>query len=299
MREHTVTTSKSPPIVVGLAEDAILRALYRYHYLTSAQLTRLLYSAGSGSKVRARMKKLTDADYCLSLFLPRPTRGGSTPAIYTLTAKGYAYLAAQGVEVTRRYRPSERGELTYLFLSHTLAVSDVLIGAELLPRHQQTMVLRRMVHELDLKRQPAKVTLGDGLQVAVIPDGWLDFAVDRQVRACLTLELDRGSEHVSRFRRKIAALLAYAQGPYTAQFGAESLTIATVAAPGEQRREELKRWTEAELTAQRLEGEADLFRFTSLAPDSDPATLFLAPHLYRPFETDPVPLIPQVTPAPT
>lgn len=285
---------RTKPLVIGPADNAILHVLFRYHYLTSQRICRLLYSPGSASLVRTRMKRLVDGGYCQPVFLPSRARGGSPPLVYTLARKGVQFLQEQEVAVDQRLRPSEQRELSYLFLTHTLAVNDFLIGAELLARQLPTVALHRMVHELDLKRQPVHVQLADGSKVAVIPDGWLDFRVttpEGRFQSCLALELDRGTVDQKRWRKKVAALLAYAKGPYEATFGTDTLTIAVVATPGAPRCTDLVRWTEAELTTRGEQHEADLFRFTALPPDAAPEELLLAPHWYRPFDKNPVSLL--------
>ena len=147
--------------------------------------------------------------------------------------------------------------------------------------------------EHDLRRQPVVVSLPDGARTAVIPDGWIDLRVESRHQIAIALELDRGTTDQRRWRRKVAALLAWADGPYQARFATRSLTIAVVATPGTERQEALRRWTEAELRRLRRTDEADLFRFAGLTPaEISPVALFRESRWRRPFAPDYGPLIP-------
>lgn len=276
---------------VSPADDAVLRAAFRYYYLSSRQVCRLLYSPGSITYVQAKLKVLSELGLLQRIWLPRPSPHGSAPSVYTLARKGLNFLGAEGLDVARRYRPSEQNDRSYLFLAHTLAVNDVLIGAELLSRHVPAVQLARMLHERDLKRAPVQVQDNDGRSITVVPDGWLDFRVNGSYQACLALELDRGTEEQKAWRRKVRGLLGFASGPYQEVFQTRSLTIAVVATSGDHRLLQLIRWTESELALLKEESQGDLFVFTGVAPESTPADLFTARRWYQPFGEQPVALL--------
>lgn len=276
------------PIIAGSvspADDAILRAAFRYHYVSSRQLCRLLYSDGSLTYVQTKLKRLAAAGMLQRIWLPRPTAHGSAPSVYTLARKGLNYLASVGVDVDhRRYRPSEVRDHSYLFLSHTLAVNDVLITAELLGRAQPAFEVASLLHERDLKRRPVQVQDADGRAIVVVPDGWLDIRVRGAYQVCLALELDRGTEEQKVWRRKVRGLVGYANGPYQEAFGTKSLTVMVVATAGDRRLLQLIRWTEHELAAMNEKAQGDLFVFTTARADaSDMADLFFAPRWHVPF----------------
>lgn len=278
--------------VVAPADDAILQALLRYYYLSSQQICRLLYSAGSLTYVQTKMKILAEAGLCQRLWLPRPAPRGSAPSVYTLGRRGLNHLRALGFDTAKRFRPSEHREHSYLFLSHTLAVNDVLIGAELLCRHAPRFGLAGLLHERDLKHRPVYVEHEDGKRIGVVPDAWLDLRVDGTYQVCLVLELDRGTEEQKAWRRKVHGLIAYANGPYQEAFQTTSLTVAVATTAGQKRLLDLIRWTERELEAMKEEDQGDLFVFTSLHPDLvAPSELFLARRWYQPLGADPVALL--------
>src|SRR5579862_7893101 len=125
----TAQTAKQT-IEIGLTDHRILDALRRYRFLSSEQVCRLFFSAGSLTYVRERLRRLCQAGFCARSFLPRPTQHGSAPSVFTLAKKGLNYLESQGEPAIRRFRPSEAVAHSYLFLSHTLALNDFLIAAE-------------------------------------------------------------------------------------------------------------------------------------------------------------------------
>lgn len=326
-------SSAGPCPILSAADEAILRLLAIYHFLLADQVRRLRgYRPGSLDFVRAALKRLVERAFVVRLRLPRAS-AGNAPWVYTVSQQGYSYLAAATarfgtgddagfdagagadagldadalVEKSKRFRPAETYERSYLFLTHTLAVNDFLIAAALLSRQTPDVVLVQMRHERDLKRAPVRVTLGHvaigsdsdrqfGQQqhqgVAVIPDGWLDFHIKGAAQLCVALELDRGTEEEYAFKRKLRALLAYAAGPYQTAFGTDSLTVAFATTAGTRRAERMRVWCEQVLRTEQQEQEADLFYVTSLPEgELDPQTVFLAPIWARPFANDRVPLV--------
>lgn len=270
----------------------MLVALGRYYYLTAGQLTRLLYAPSSQTYAQARLKRLADHGVLQRIFLPRPTRTGSAPLVYTLARKGLHALAEWGSAHERRYRPAEVREASYLYLAHTLALNDILIALELLCRRDPRVELAALCHERDLKCQPVRVGLPGGVTRGVIPDAWVDLRLLGRYQECYAIELDRGTTEQRAWRRKVAALIAYASGPYQERFGTASLTIAVVATPGRGRRDQLIRWTEAELRSQGQENQANLFRFTGVPiVESDPTDIFAGAVWHRPFDPYPTPLL--------
>lgn len=315
MRRLTLSTNTQQPpaptpkatkptratVEITPVEEAVLLAVYTYHYLTVEQLVRLRYSQGATTYARDLCKRVADKGYLQRLYLPHTLRAGQPKLIYTLARNGLNYLREEGYDVRHRFRAAEEREKSYATLKHTLAVNDFLIAAHLLPRHLGTIRVAGMRHERDLRREdPPKVEIrvGEGRSekatYRVVTDGWLDLRLGEKEQVCLVLELDRGTREQKSFRQKVAALVAYAKGPYKAQFGTESITIAFAVASErsrEKRAEDIVRWIEQELTALGEQHEADLFRVAALPETLDPPTVFLAPCWRRPFDTSLLPLL--------
>lgn len=245
--------------VIAPADLRVLAVVGRFVYLTARQVARRLYAETSLSYAQARLKRLADAGYLERRFLPRPARTGSAPIVYAVSRQGTRALAACGQPHATAPRPAGA---SYLFFAHTLALNDLLIAIERWCCHQPRLDLLEWRHERLLRHQPLFVRLADGRSATVVPDAWINLRVDRRLQVCYLVELDRGTTGQGAWRRKVAALLAAASGPYQARFGTRSLTILVLATPGARRRDALLRWTETELTAQGRGGDADLFRFS-------------------------------------
>jgi hypothetical protein len=300
--------------------DRILEAIYRYHFMTVEQVTRLLYSRGTISTVRALLNELAVNKYLLSFHEPRPTPVGSTPKIYTLSLQGFNHLKKQGASVPTRFREPDVEELekNYLFLKHNLAVTDFLIAAKVLEKQMPTIQLYGFLHERALKQQPPLTATiekrtPDGEQmidtdgkvalstIRLYLDGFLDFRLrlpdrEKPARFCLLLELDRKTESEADIKRKIRGLLiAVKSGECFKRFGTRNPTVAFVnAVGGEARREQLRAWAEAELKkTKEPKYWTEMFVFTDMPGDGiiDCQQLFLSPVWYMPFSDKPSVLI--------
>src|SRR3954466_7254642 len=156
-------------------DRTILLALSRYHYITAAQASRLLYPKllDENRYMQRRMKKLVDAQYVLRLrALPAP-RYGQAPHVFTLHQRGRQYLQAMGVSIQPYFRPSEERQAAENnpFMFHRLAAVDVLIAADALCR-DLPVSCPRLLPERALRRQPIRVeiaTAQGARRVAVIP----------------------------------------------------------------------------------------------------------------------------------
>ncbi len=278
--------------ILNNAELAILKNLLRYHFLTTQQICRLQYSDGSLTYVQAALKKLRDDGFCQRIWVPKQGPHGSSPAVHTLARRGINQLREEGFDAGGRYRRSENKALSYLFLNHVVELNSFLIAAELLCRYQPEFQIADFVHDRDLKRNPVYVRDDSGRQVSVIPDAWLDLRIHGTFQVCLVVELDRGTEEQKQWRRKVANLIRYANGPYQERFGTRSLTIATLTTAGEKRLQELLTWTRAELEAKQEQSQGDLFLFASAAPDAiEPESMFLMPRWYQPYLEAPLALL--------
>jgi hypothetical protein len=291
-----VRGKERPRIALAPADEAILRALLRYHYLTSAQVCRLLYSPKSLTHVRERLRRLAQATIIQKTFIPTIT--GQPPALFSLATRGMNYLAAQGFPVPTRFRPSE-SQRSDLHARHTQAVNDFLISLELFLGSWPEVSSWEIVHEREVKRQPIQVAIAWGRKgepqqerVPLLPDAWITLTYRSGKQRRVALELDRGTEEQQKWRRKVRAYLAYSETLYPAHHAPVPLTIAVVATPSHKRREVLVRWTQAELEVTGLRKRAFLFRLAHLSGSEPARTVFLAPRWYRPFDAKQLTLIP-------
>src|SRR5512143_2697537 len=109
---------------------AILSAVARLHYLTAAQVSRLVFPGchDEDRYARRRLARLVDVGLLLRLKpLALPHRGAA-PHVFTLTKTGRQLLGLP----TGYLRPGEEQSKArnLPFMEHTLATIDVLIAAE-------------------------------------------------------------------------------------------------------------------------------------------------------------------------
>jgi hypothetical protein len=120
--------------------------------------------------------------------------------------------------------------------------------------------------------------------MTVIPDGWFQLQVGTRRPTSIAVELDRGGGERQgvwqiRWRRKVAALCAWAEGPYATLLQATNLTVAVVTPREAERAAQLREWTRAELEARGLWGAGvedplDIFLFTAADPVTSPPNEF-------------------------
>ena len=284
-----------PVIRIGRPEHRLLLGIARYQFLTSAQLTRLLYSPSSLSFVREHLKRLYHAGYVNRVFVPAVTPGGSPLPVYCLDRQGYAYAAAHDAAPEGRFRSAEQAQREWFFLRHTVSVNHFLISAEKITEEIESLRLAAMRHERELKRTPLWVSV-DGTRIGLIPDAWLDLRQrqgDGELQASFCLETDySGRVNRHKWQTRISAYLAAAGTVYPQTFGTTSLTVCVVALAGERRLAQLLSWTETVLTAGNAQSHADLFRFIAVDPaTAAPKALFIEPAWQRPFERRPLRLL--------
>lgn len=282
-----ILTLSKRPFRLSPTHDRLLRGsmaipygLYQLHVATCDQLTRLHYRPGSFKFVQKRLKALCDHDYVQADAMP--TRRFKSPYYYTLGAKGIRYLAEVGLDVSDAYRASKEVDKSWLFLEHTLELNDVLISAALLHEQIAGVTLRTVVHERTLKRKPYK-TVWKGQPLALIPDAFIVFQLHGQRRPWL-LEHDRGTEEQHYFRRRIRAHIAL--------YKEDHVPVAFTTFVGEQRREQMRAWTRAELDSSaepRTVGIA--FRFASLTQPLDPHATWTGQQWYTPYDDPPQALL--------
>jgi Replication-relaxation len=278
------------------ATEKILIALAQYEYLTAQQVTRLLYSPGSLTYVQVKLKSLGEAELVLAL-------GGrvvNLPRIYTLSSDGRQYAALLGCPMGRRFRPSEEDQKgqNLFFMRHSLAVNDVLIGAQLLSQTVPDIVLNCMVHERELKRKiyvsiPLSRTQGSGRRVGTVciePDCGLDFTIQEQMRDFFYIEVSRYLPVEWRWKQKVLGYVALTMtGQQEALFQTPALSVAVFTAT-KGMTDTLKKWTEEALHQHPEEGQRFFFSCVDPATAS-PAQMYFSPVWEEAFGTAPTPLL--------
>jgi hypothetical protein len=284
----------STPVKIRKAWEKIIIALAMFDYLTANQLARLLYSPSSLTHVYERMKSLVAQGYILTL----GGRAVNLPQIYTLSGTGRNVASLLGAPTGKRFRPSEeqdKGHNPY-FLKHMIAVTDVLITAQLLSETVPGIVLTRMYTERELRRKiSVAITKGNthSRTICIEPDAGLDFTIQGTWRDFFHIEVYRNLPPQEwRFKQKIAGYVTYTlSGQHETLFQTSALSIAVIAA-NEHMATTLKRWTEEALQAMRRPEEGDWFFFCNLdTATATPQEMYLSPVWQKALSTGNTPLL--------
>jgi hypothetical protein len=214
------------PGKIRRAWEKIIVALSEFDYLTTNQLTRLLYSPSSRKHVQEEMKSLMDA----SLVTAVGGKAVHLPRIYILNSNGRQYASVLGAPKTQRFHPAEeaeKGQNPY-FLKHTMVVTDVLISARLLSQTHPAITLSRMITERDLKR---RIYVDTPEKLCIEPDASCEFLTTEnghngqqtRVRDFFHIEVYRNLPPVERrFKQKIAGYVTYVDtGQHQALFNSQ------------------------------------------------------------------------------
>jgi hypothetical protein len=229
-----------------------------------------LYAPSSLVYVQKQLKSLTDASFIVAL----PGRFVTMPNVYTLTGKGYAYIAMLGIPQRKQVRSSEEREKArnVFFIQHTMAVTDVLISARLLSQTQPGIVLTRMYTEQELKRRiyvELPVRTEGGLTqyrtICIEPDASCEFTLQEKVQDFFHIEVYRNLPPVEwRFKQKVAGYVTSLDtGLHEALFHTPALSIAVFAQTKEMA-QTLKQWTEETLQEMKRPEEGEMFFFGSM-----------------------------------
>jgi hypothetical protein len=276
----------------------VLRALLAYHFLTPEQATRLLFSAGATTHVYDKLHRLALGGHVQALPMLRPQPRGCARLVYALARPGLAHLEKLGVAIPPHFRLHEPKRHSYLYYDHAVALADVLVAAELLPRIAPQLGLEALVHDRELARRPVLVPTMGAARHTLVPDAYLAVRVNHAdgtaTRFPVALEVDRGTVDRRAWQARARAYLAGhgdGRGPLLAAFGVGSLTVAVVA-PDAARRDRLADWLAAALREAGRTDLADLFLLTSADPARlPPEEFFLAPVWRGPLGGAALPLV--------
>lgn len=286
-------TRQTDPLMSKSARN-VLVLFGRYHYLTSKQVAHAMGWDAFVQYAQKQLTALTRSNYlAMENHLEQPKLKGAPERVWTLTQKGRQALSDMDIIVRPRIKHDP--ERAQLFMRHTHAITDVLISCDL-GAEALGVDMVELWHDQDLKRQPAKVTLPDGTKGTITPDGLTVFGIDQQSYP-VAWEVDMGTEdRLGQWLPKIRRLMAYNQGVFQEQFPYDGFRVAVYVRskrqPPATRLQNLLKWTEDELTAQKRRTWGPFFLFTCLDPvETDPADWLSVPHFRSPFDATPRPLL--------
>ncbi len=247
---------ENPPGLVLQPRDIdVIEAVYRFRMLSQAQIAALYF--GSKATAQYRLEKLYDHQFLERKFLPVSLGEGRSPTLYILDRRGVETLRTERGYDEVKWFGTSKG-LSADFLSHTIAMNDVMVLVRLACR-AQGFELEKWQAENEVKADYDRVTVqsqgGKREVVPVVPDSYFTI-VANQRRYPFFLELDRGTMTLARFKNKIRAYLAYYKsGAYEKRYGTQSIRVLTVVSTksqsgGQKRLHNLKAATE-EMTKER------------------------------------------------
>jgi hypothetical protein len=208
----------------------VIRAVNEHRLLSTEQIEALFFT--SRSTAQYRLSRLFQHEFLDRHFLSVVTHApAKSPALYTLGKRGAQLLVDRFNYDRSRIRLLKRANLGWQTVEHTLKVNDLRVAITLACRAAD-LTLETWLDEAAFRAQPdytvVKDKSGRERRKPVFPDGY--FAVrSPQGTARFFVEVDRGTELLSRFAPQIAVYEAYVDsGQYQERFEARSLRILVV-----------------------------------------------------------------------
>jgi hypothetical protein len=272
-------------------DEAILRAVYRYRYMTLTDVHYLLFSPSVLTYVRKLLSELSGGDfakghYLYRFFLP-DTRRGNPTRVYTLGKRGRDYARqVLGLPDSWYYNPDRAEKAGFLHLQHALALTQALVSTQKWSEKLESfkLVTVRTCYELARLQQMKEA-------LPAIPDAWLLFLKDGR-RFPVLLEIDLGTENIKKFKEHIMSRIDFIQsGKYEEVFELPVVTIAYLNISNETRQKAMIKWTEELLKDMKMQEWGQIFRIGYIQPQEIyNVALFVRDVWREPFEKPSVPL---------
>jgi hypothetical protein len=228
-RYTRVAEGERPVMVLTDRDREVIRAVNDHRALTQEQIQALFFT--SRSTAQFRLQRLYQNEFLNRQFLSVVSGGpASSPAIYTLDKRGVqVVIETFGYSLKQLRLP--KGKFSWQFVEHLLKINDVRVAVALAAR-ANGFTLEEWRDETVFRAAPEYVTLsdkrGNPVKKPVLPDGYFCLATPRG-RARFFLEVDRGTEELSKFTPQVRVYNTYTEsGQYQAAFQAKSLRILIV-----------------------------------------------------------------------
>lgn len=241
-RHARVPESERPKMALTERDAEIIRLVESCRLLRGDHLASLFFS--SRSTAQYRLQRLFQHEFLNRHFLASvSTAPAAAPAIYALGKRGVQVLVDRYGYDRSQIRLLKESSLGWQAVEHTLAINDVRI-AIMRAVEAQGWSLLEWRDEGKFRASPdytmVKDSRGKEQQKPVLPDGYFCLETPRG-KTRFFLELDRGTEELSKVTPQIAVYEAYIRsGQYAERFQAKSLRILMVTR-GARRLQSLKR----------------------------------------------------------
>ena len=236
-----------------------------------------------------------------------PQSPGNPRRLYALTRRGKSLLMELGVEVASCYRPEKASLLSFSFLQHHLAVSEVLVALNLFVRKFPEYELVESRPWFTMAESPPRlIRVIDGKEttITVIPDLWV--AIERDPEELektqgfnIWFEIDRGTEARTRYMELVRKRINFIRDEGYEQFFGTSSVLLVFLAVGPSmdyrlhRLHLMRQWTQELLQQEKLVDWSNTFLFSTIDETLyDTLMLFTDPVHFQPFSDTLVPLFP-------
>ena len=206
---------------------AIILSVYENRFLKRDQIQRLHFPDVSRYACNKRIKALYENKFLDRLV--KPVAVGSHQLVYALDKRG-ADVVAAALEIDRRKVKWQRAHnrVEFLFLDHTLGVSEFRVCLELALRGRGECAF---FYERGDKSHLRRISMTGAKKkyFVVAPDAFFGIQSGRG-KHVFFLEVDMGTEPLSRFAEKIVAYKRYWKShQYTEEYGFNHFRVLTVA----------------------------------------------------------------------
>ncbi len=228
-RHKRVEEAARPVMVLTDRDKAVIQAVNDHRALRQEHIEALLFT--SRSTAQFRLQRLFQNEFLDRQFLSVVTGGpASTPAIYTIGKRGVSVLVDEFGYSPRQLRLAKT-TFAWQFIEHLMKINDFRVAAALAARANQ-FILEDWRDETVFRSQPDYVILtdkhGKPVRKPVLPDGYFCLAIPKG-KARFFLEIDRGTEELSKFTPQVIVYNRYTEsGQYSQAFQAQSLRILIV-----------------------------------------------------------------------
>lgn len=242
------------PIALTRRDELILLSVYQNRFMRRDQIQRLYFPRASLPAVNMRLKKLYEHRFLDRL--SKPVAIGSAQAVYALSGKGAVTVASiLGIDISQVVWKRDHNRVEFLFLEHTLAVSEFKVNLDLALKANKDPKLA--FYQREERSLQARVADPRGIKkyLVVAPDAFFGLQTAKG-KSYFYLEVDLGTESLKRFSEKVMAYKEYwRSGRYTANTGFNHFRVLTVA-ESEKRLRNL-------IEATRMTGGKKMFLFTT------------------------------------
>ena len=206
---------------------SIILSVYENRFLRRDQIQRLYFPNASLIACNMRLKKLSEHNFLDRL--QRPATSVMAQAVYALDRRG-AEVVAYTLQIDRHKVKWSRAQnnVEWLFMDHTLGISEFKVCLDIaLARRPEEILFYQRGDKSHLRR--ISMTRAKKKYFVVAPDAFFGIQSGRG-KHVFFLEVDMGTETLSRFAEKVVAYKRYWKShQYTEEYGFNHFRVLTVA----------------------------------------------------------------------